>query len=61
VAPADPAGRVNWLTQQLFARPASPNEIALATAAIAGTSDEAKAWEQLCHALLCSNEFAFVD
>jgi hypothetical protein len=60
-APADAPARVDWLTRQLFARPATVAETALVTEAIARAADPAKAWEQVCHALLCSNEFAFVD
>jgi mono/diheme cytochrome c family protein/cytochrome c553 len=60
-APADMPGRVDWLTRQLFARPATAEETALAAAVIARAADSVKAWEQLCHALVCSNEFAFVD
>ena len=60
-APADVAGRVDWLARHLFARPATAAETALVTETIARAADPAKAWEQVCHALLCSNEFAFVD
>ncbi len=60
-APADVASRVDWLTRQVFVRPATAAETALVTETIARAADQKRAWEQVCHALLCSNEFAFVD
>jgi uncharacterized protein DUF1553/uncharacterized protein DUF1549 len=60
-APADTAGRIDWLARQLFARPAMAEEAELAAQALARFGGGEKAWEQLCHALVCSNEFAFVD
>jgi len=60
-APADAEGRADWLTRLLFARSATPAETALIADSMGRAAEPAKAWEQICHALLCSNEFAFVD
>jgi cytochrome c553/mono/diheme cytochrome c family protein len=60
-APAEVAGRVDWLTRQLFLRPATAEEVSLVERSISRAADPAKAWEQICHALVCSNEFAFID
>lgn len=51
--------RVEGLYRKLFGRPATEDEIALGLRFV-GTRGEA-GWEQYCHALLCSNEFVYVD
>jgi hypothetical protein len=48
--------RVDHLYRTLFSRPANEREIAIALQFITDHT-----WEQYCHALLCSNEFAYVD
>jgi mono/diheme cytochrome c family protein len=55
----DDRDRVNWLYRRLFARPATENEIALATRFIQNRG--ATGWSEYCHVLLCSNEFTYVD
>lgn len=60
-APADTTGRLNWLSRQLFAREPSTAEVQLGTAALQSFGDGPQGWERLCHALVCSNEFLFVD
>jgi hypothetical protein len=45
--------RLAWLTRELFSR--------LPTAAERALVGETPVWERVCHALLCSNEFAYVD
>ena len=58
---AEPTDRVVWLYQQLFHRNPSMEEQDLALQFITRRSTGDKPWEMLCHALLCSNEFLFVD
>jgi hypothetical protein len=60
-APATAEGRADWLARQLFCRPATETEKKLIADTIARSADPARSWEQVCHALLCSNGFAFVD
>jgi hypothetical protein len=56
---SDDRARINWLYKRLFARPATDNEIALATRFI--QTHGPTAWPEYCHVLLCSNEFTYVD
>jgi len=51
--------RVERVYQVLFGREATADELTIASRFIAGRGDDA--WEQYCHALLCSNEFVYVD
>jgi hypothetical protein len=58
--PGDRAAKVQWLYARLFSRPASEADLALATRAV-GETPSIQAWEPFCQALLCSNEFVYVD
>ena len=64
-APAESAGRIQWLTQSLFGRQATTEECASGGAFIAAAVQDGasadEAWRQLCHAYLEGNEFLFVD
>jgi hypothetical protein len=51
------AARVQWLYEQLFSRPATAEELQLWQKALG----EGVTWEQACHALLCANEFIYID
>lgn len=57
----DPAKGVTWLYHELFFRAPSPAEVNLAVQLIGGDQTTPASWETLCHALMCSNEFLFVD
>ncbi len=64
-APADDKGRVKWLYQLLYGRPASNEEIQLGSNAItraraAGKTNDL-AWQDYCQVLICANEFIYVD
>ena len=52
--------RLAWLIDRLFQRRPTQAEEALALAAVAD-SNLAESWEPLCHILLCTNEFVYVD
>jgi len=56
-----PRGRIEWLYQTLYARPASEREISLAESALASAPDQKIAWESYCQVLLCANEFVYID
>jgi hypothetical protein len=69
--PCDDASRIERLFVGLLGRPPSSREMDVALSAViqvprdglsteADTSTEAK-WEQLCHVLVCTNEFLYVD
>jgi hypothetical protein len=64
-APADDAGRVQWLYELLYGRPAAKEEIKIGLKALvqarAGAKDKELAWEEYCQVLLCANEFIYVD
>jgi hypothetical protein len=64
-APADDEGRVQWLYQLLYARPAAKEELQLGLSALAlaraGANDSEAAWEEYCQALVCANEFVYID
>ena len=53
--------RLAWLYDQLFHRQPSPQETQMLEQALATGRSQTLDWEQVCHALLCSNEFAYVD
>jgi mono/diheme cytochrome c family protein len=56
----EPAARLDAVFRQIYGRPPSPEETKLALALLA-KGPEADRWIDLIHALLMSNEFAFVD
>ena len=64
-APTEDRGKIEWLYQLLYSRPAGEDEIKIALAAIAsasaGSALTSEAWEQYCQVLLCANEFTYVD
>ena len=64
-APKDDVGRVQWLYQLLYARPANKKEVKVGLNALAhartSASDKELAWEEYCQVLLCANEFIYVD
>ena len=63
-APSDERGRIEWLSQLLFSRPAREEELAIARQLLAksGQSEETEtAWRELAHVLLCTNEFIYLD
>ena len=64
-APADDKGRVKWLYQLLYGRPASKEEIKLGLSALSqarsGTKENDLVWEEYCQVLICANEFLYVD
>jgi hypothetical protein len=58
--PGDRDARLHWLYQRLFGVAPAEADRALAARAIAeGTTPQA--WELFCQALLCSNQFVYVD
>ena len=52
--------RLAWLTDRLFQRLPTQSEKALVLAAV-DNSNRVESWEPLCHVLLCTNEFVYVD
>jgi cytochrome c553 len=61
---ADEPARVARLFELLFARAPDADEAAIAHGLLTrarAAADEATAWEELAHVLVCSNEFFFVD
>ncbi len=59
---SDAATRVTELYRLALARSPDPSELQLALAFVEkATAGKVAAWEKLAHALLCSNEFAFID
>lgn len=69
-APQGDRGRIEWLYQLLYGRPATKQEInigvrALSRAGAVAKSDPKKstsaAWQEYCQVLLCANEFIYVD
>ena len=58
---SDTPRRIEWLYNHLFNRTPSVAEAGLLQQLLAVSSNRALGWEQVCHALLCSNEFAYVD
>jgi hypothetical protein len=57
------ADRIQWLYQQLYSRPARPEELHLAELILQDKAfdDPAVKWEAYCRALVCANEFIYVD
>ncbi|HVY72285.1 MAG TPA: DUF1553 domain-containing protein, partial [Verrucomicrobiae bacterium] len=54
--------RVQWLYQSLYGRAARPEEIQLGLGAVNGADEgREKRWMAYCQALLCANEFLYVD
>jgi mono/diheme cytochrome c family protein len=60
-AEKDAATRIERVYQLLFGRPPAAAEVALSCAYVSTGSDRQLAWERYVHALLQSNEFAWVD
>jgi hypothetical protein len=52
----DDRGRIDWLYQRLYCRPAQAREIDIGLHAVA---DEG--WTAYCQILLCANEFTYID
>lgn len=59
-AEADEARRVGWLYESLFSRQPTAKEMAESQRYLGGAADAAR-WTQLVHALLMTNEFAYLD
>ena len=66
-AAPDDGARIEQLYRWLFGRQPAGAELEIAGSLLAAWRDggdeqaEAKAWEQYCQTLLCSNEFTFID
>jgi hypothetical protein len=64
-APADDKGRIKWLYQLLYGRPAGKQEIQVGLNALAharaGGADKDLVWEEYCQVLICANEFLYID
>ncbi len=64
-APGEYRGKIEWLYQWLYCRSPDREEINIGLRAVAsassGGSSTSEAWEQYCQALLCANEFVYVD
>lgn len=58
--PSDDAARIQYAYRLLFSRPATEAEIDICTQ-ILTQPDQAVAWVDLAHVLLCSNEFVYLD
>lgn len=58
--PGDVGSRLNWLSQSLLQRAPTELESKLAAKVVANP-EQAEAWESFCQALLCTNEFIYVD
>jgi hypothetical protein len=56
----EPQARVRWLWRRIFQHEPSPEDAALAARALGAGTDAAR-WTSFCQALLCSNEFIYVD
>ena len=61
--PGDDASRIRRAFELLFARAATSEELAVCQELLAKSarSDPSRAWRDLAHTLLCSNEFIYVD
>ncbi len=57
---AEPTARVRWLWRRIFQHDPSSEDAALAARALGANADAAR-WTSFCQALLCSNEFIYVD
>jgi len=64
-APPDDKGRIKWLYQLLYGRPVTKQELQIGLRGLAlarsGTPDKDAPWETYCQALICANEFLYVD
>jgi len=62
-APADETARIQFAFEQLFARPASAEEISVARQVLSrpGPGGAEAAWKDLAHVLFCSNEFVYLN
>ncbi|WP_164103499.1 PSD1 and planctomycete cytochrome C domain-containing protein [Candidatus Laterigemmans baculatus] len=64
-APPDAAGRIGWLYQTLYARPASDEEVAIGRLFLehspTSAADKLDPWARYAQVLLMSNEFLFID
>lgn len=58
--PGDLTAQTNWLIARLFQRPATNDEVSIATQAVANPQSAAD-WEVYCQLLFCLNEFVYVD
>lgn len=54
---------MRWLWRRIFQHEPSPEDAALAALAARalGAGTDAARWNSFCQALLCSNEFIYVD
>ncbi len=52
-------GRIAAVYELLFARPPEARELKAAVGFLSSIDDESRAWEQYCHALMCSNELSY--
>jgi hypothetical protein len=61
----DDRGKIEWLYHLLYSRPPKEEEIRIGlttlAAASAGSAASDIVWQQYCQAVLCANEFIFVD
>jgi len=60
-ADAEPSARVETLYEMAFARLPHPEEQAAALAFVAAGDSSLEAWSDLCHVLLNTKEFVFVE
>jgi hypothetical protein len=63
-APSGTAERVRWLYELLYSRPPTDEEVRLSVAMLQSTESQGEptlTWEQYAHALLCANEFVYID
>ncbi len=63
-APAEETARIDWLYRLLYARASSQEEQRIGAAALARarqSANEDSAWQQYLHALVCANEFIYID
>jgi hypothetical protein len=63
-APSGTAERVRWLYELLYSRQPTDEEVRLSAAMLQSTGSQGErtlTWEQYAHALLCANEFVYID
>jgi len=57
--------KIEWLYQNLYGRPPDKEETGIGLALLASAGKEKQpsenAWLEYCQALLCANEFVYVD
>ena len=51
--------RITAVYELLFARPPEARELEAGVGFLSSIDDESRAWEQYCHALMCSNELSY--